>query len=209
MSVKIGIISDPHAHRSPLKEALDLFTDKHVDTILCAGDIAGYGDELLETVQLLIVSNCQSILGNHEIWYQQKDNSQNPVIADYFEQLPLNVQLECGQHKIYMVHASPPDLVEGGIRLFDKNEIIIPEQKIFWSDLLADFGFDILIVGHTHQVFAEQLGNTLVINPGSTAYNNSCAILSLPEMKVEFFPLSNKAISKIWNWGSNQIATDK
>ena len=209
MSIKIGIISDVHAHHSALKEALELFAENKVSTILCAGDIAGYGDELLETVQLLIGYKCQSILGNHEIWYQEQDNPGNPIISDYFEHLPFNVQIEYGQHKIYMVHASPPDLVEGGIRLLDKNGMIIPEQKDFWTVQLADFDYDVLVVGHTHQVFAEQLGNTLVINPGSTAYNNSCAILNLPGMNVDFFPLSSKKISKIWNWGTNQIASNR
>ena len=59
---------------------------------------------------------------------------------------------------------------------------------------------DVLIVGHTHQVFSEQLGDVLVINPGSTTFNHTCAILTLPEMKVDIFPLSNKEPILCWNW---------
>jgi predicted phosphodiesterase len=61
------------------------------------------------------------------------------------------------------------------------------------------------VVGHTHQVFTEQVGDILVVNPGSSAFNHSCAILSLPEMTVQVFPLSDREIEKTWNWGDHMI----
>ena len=62
---------------------------------------------------------------------------------------------------------------------------------------------DVLVVGHTHQLFTERLGGTLVINPGSTQFNHSCAILSLPDLEVRIFSLSNQAPLKSWNWGAH------
>ena len=47
---------------------------------------------------------------------------------------------------------------------------------------MKDIQGKVLLVGHTHQVFCEQLGNTLVINPGSTRFKRTCAILSLPDL---------------------------
>ena len=44
-----------------------------------------------------------------------------------------------------------------------------------------------------------------MVNPGSSAFNHSCAILSLPEMTVQVFPLSDKEIEKTWNWGDHMI----
>ena len=67
--MKIGLISDVHATVEPLREALALFRQNHVDTIICAGDTAGYGVELDETVKCLIESKCQIISGNHDTWY--------------------------------------------------------------------------------------------------------------------------------------------
>ncbi len=66
---------------------------------------------------------------------------------------------------------------------------------------MTNFKHDVLIVGHTHQVFAEQLGRTLVINPGSPRFNHCCAVLSLPDMTVEWFALSGEMINYTWNWG--------
>lgn len=75
-----------------------------------------------------------------------------------------------------------------------------------WSERLQRFEYDVLVVGHTHQVFAEHLANTLVINPGSTKFNHSCAILELPGLEFRVLPLSDKKVVKSWNWGTNQIA---
>ena len=67
--MKLGLISDVHATVEPLREALTIFRQNHVDTIICAGDTAGYGGELDQTVDLLIESKCQIISGNHDDWY--------------------------------------------------------------------------------------------------------------------------------------------
>ncbi len=101
-----------------------------------------------------------------------------------------------------MVHASPPESLMKGIKLLDYDGNLMPDQKAYWSTCLNPFDFDVLVVGHTHQVFARQLGSTLVINPGSTKFNHTCAILTLPDMAVEFFPLSGKTPITAWNWGT-------
>ena len=75
------------------------------------------------------------------------------------------------------------------------------DRKAQWKNALEKFDYDVLIVGHTHQVFSERLGNILIINPGSTKFNHTCAILTLPELTVQVFPLSNKEPLKVWHWG--------
>jgi len=201
MTIRIGLVSDIHAHPAPLSEALTLFEHHDVDLILCAGDIAGYGDSLDETVRLLSHSQCQSIAGNHEVWYLEKTEVTANQSCRYIESLPRTREFNLAGQKVFMVHASPPDAYTGGIRLLNKQCEMDPELVQYWRDHIAGFDYDVLIVGHTHQVFAEHLGSTLVINPGSTAYNHSCAILTLPESSVSFYPLSGKKIRKCWNWG--------
>lgn len=98
------------------------------------------------------------------------------------------------------VHATAASLLEG-IRLRDENGVLIPDQQTFWGERLRGFGFDVLVVGHTHQVFAEELGGVLVVNPGSTRFNHSCAILRLPELAVRILPLGGKPPLLAWNWG--------
>jgi len=112
-----------------------------------------------------------------------------------------------GKH-LYLVHASPPDSILDGIKLLDLDGNLIAEEKARWTERLQGFPHDVLLVGHTHQVFCEQLGDTLVINPGSTRFNHSCAVLSLPEMELEVFALSGKQPVRFWNWGVNQVRGD-
>ena len=199
---KLGLISDPHAYPEPVAEALSIFKKEQVDAIWCTGDIAGYGEGLEETFRLLQKSDCQSILGNHEIKYLKKNSELiDTDVNSYLDSLPRVMQQNIEGKTVYMVHASPPDSLMDGIRLLDQQGNIIESEKQDWTIRLNDFEHDVLIVGHTHQVFAEILGSTLVINPGSSQFNHSCVILSLPDLNVQWFALSGQSIKKSWNWG--------
>ena len=200
--MKIGIISDVHATPDPVQEALEIFAREGIETILCAGDIAGYGPDLDRTVQLLVESDCKSIIGNHDLWRLNHSDPEAEGESElYLRSLPTTVELCLAEKKIYMVHANPPESILGGIKLLDVKATMIAEQRDLWEQTLKEFPADLLVVGHTHQVFAERMGNLLVINPGSTVFNHTCAILHLPEMYVEFVPLSGKEPLLSWNWG--------
>ena len=202
MSEKIGLISDVHATPAPLGEALQILRTAGAETILCAGDIAGYGSRLEETIALLIASNCRVITGNHDLWWLERDDI-DPAgpVAGYLRGLPRVVTLAAMGRQVCMVHASPPGSVMDGIRLLDEKGVLIEAEKQRWRLILKNLACDVLVVGHTHQVFAERLGDLLVVNPGSTVFNHSCAILNLPGMEVEVFGLETKEPLLSWNWG--------
>ena len=202
MSIKIGLISDVHATPGPLREALAVFRENKVDIVLCAGDIAGYGTELEQTVELLINSECEIILGNHDVWFLNNPvNQDKKRLVSFFRKQPFVREFTIKGKRLYLVHGCPRRPLGKGIRLLDEYGNILLERKEQWRRYLDKFEFDVLIVGHTHQVFAERLANTLVINPGSTTYNHTCAVLSLPEMDLKILPLSNKVPLMSWNWG--------
>jgi putative phosphoesterase len=202
----IGLISDVHATPAPVAEALSIFEQAGVDQVFCAGDIAGYHDELEQTVALLAESGCEAVLGNHDLLYLDHygDETDNAAVA-YFRRLPASVETLIAGKRVYLVHAHPPDACHGGIKLLNREGQVQPDRIALWTQQLQLLDCDVLVVGHTHQVFAERVGNTLVVNPGSSAFNHSCAILRLPEMSVELIPLSGKAIERTWNWGDHVI----
>jgi putative phosphoesterase len=200
--VLLGLFSDVHATAAPVREALSIFERAGVDQVLCAGDIAGYHHEVEETVALLVDHDVQAVRGNHDLRYLERcgEEAQGRAAA-YFRQLPALIDLKVVGRRVYMVHAEPPDSCEGsGIRLLDQDGGVRPERAALWTRQLAASGYDVLVVGHSHQVFAEQLGNTLVVNPGSSVFNHSCAILRLPQMSVEILPLSGQPVRRTWNW---------
>lgn len=202
MSLKIGLISDVHATPAPVNEALTIFQREGITTILCAGDVAGYGEELEQTVELLIRNQCQVILGNHDLWQlSRSDDVANGPAEEYLRSLPAVMEFSAEGKKIFMVHASPAGYFMKGIKLLDENAELLRDQKKYWADNLETLTADVLIVGHTHQVFVERLGHILVVNPGSTLFNHTCAILTLPEMTVQILPLSDKTPVLSWNWG--------
>ncbi len=201
MTTQIGLISDVHASPIPLQQALELFARENVDKIICAGDIAGYFDSLESTIELLIQSNCKTIMGNHDQTYlDSRAAGGNHKSRDFLQALPLTLELRIEEKRILVVHAQPPSGQHGGIKLLRQNGDIDPQFKHHWSTRLEGLDQDILIVGHTHQVFAERLGEVLVINPGSSQFNHSCMILSLPDLKVRTFSLENRDIVKCWNF---------
>lgn len=202
MTTRLGLISDVHATSAPLKEALSIFEREQVDEIICAGDIAGYFEELEASIDALLEYGCSTIIGNHDQAYiethaDEVDSKQ----YSFLNSLPETLQYEIEGKRIYVVHAHPPASQHGGIKLLDVDGELIAEQRQYWQQKLQGENFDVLIVGHTHQVFAEQLGNVLTINPGSTQFNHTCMILSLPDMTVETFALEGKQVLKSWNWG--------
>jgi putative phosphoesterase len=200
--MKIGLISDVHATPGPLQEALVIFQDAEVDMILCAGDIVGYGHKPGPTVALLQEYDCQVIMGNHDLWWLEGGGRpEQGLTEDFLRGLPATVELTVSGKRIHMVHASPPESSLEGIKLLDEKAVLQSDQMFFWDNYLKGFPFDVLVVGHTHQVFSVTLGSVLVVNPGSTLFNHTCAILSLPEMEVEIFSLSGKEPVLSWNWG--------
>jgi len=201
MTTRIGLVSDVHSSPGPLGQALEVFSNEHVDQIICAGDIAGYYDTLAPTIELLAQSNCKAIVGNHDQSYLEKTSRDDESpIRTYLQLLPQTLDLEIEQKRVLVVHANPPSEQHGGIKLLDQQGQVMQDRKDEWSMTLAELEYDVLIVGHTHQVYAEQLGDVLVVNPGSTVFNHSCMILSLPGLSVQTFALGNQQIVKCWNF---------
>ena len=214
MSTRIGLISDVHSSPEMLAQALAIFAEEQVDEIICAGDIAGYYDSLLATVELLQQSGCKAIVGNHDqAWLEQNQTAANPEISTYLQQLPQTLELEIEGKRLFVVHANPPSEQHGGIKLRNRDGDLVEERLQDWSERLAAYDYDVLIVGHTHQVYAERMGNMLVINPGSVPFNHSCMILSLPDLGIRTFALGGRDIVKCWNFsmvfGQGSIAPGK
>ncbi len=201
MSTTIGLVSDVHSSPTPLRQALDIFEREKVDAIICAGDIAGYYDSLAPTIGLLQQSGCKTVLGNHDqIYLAGPAREDDLAVRAYLQQLPLTLNFEIEQTRLLVVHASPPAEQHGGIKLLDQQGGVIEERRQEWIANLSAVDCEVLIVGHTHQVYALQLGDVFVVNPGSSVFNHSCMILSLPDLTVQSFALGGNEIVKCWNF---------
>jgi len=199
--MRIGLLSDIHADPEPLGEALRIFTARGVDMVLCAGDIAGYGEHLPECIELLKTHACKVVLGNHDLWHLEDWQGPPRETEAYLRDLPRFFAMQIEEVDLHMVHASPLDPLNEGISLRAVDGSLRPDACRTWRSTLSGYRCDVLVVGHTHQVFAVELGRVLIVNPGSCHFNHSCAILHLPHREVEVVPLLGQQPLLSWNFG--------
>jgi putative phosphoesterase len=195
----IGLLADIHAHPASLEDALRRFEAASVEHILCAGDIAGYFDELDACIRLLDAYRVECVQGNHDRHHADRHPG-NPAAA-WLRRLPASRHLVLEDRRIHLVHDTPLDNSDSGIRLLDRDGQWIESAVEDWTQRLKDLDCDILVVGHSHQVFARRMDGLLLINPGSTAFNHAAALLELPGERVEFIPLQGKPLLPSWNFG--------
>jgi putative phosphoesterase len=185
--MKIGIVSDIHAHPQALRRTLEDMPS--VDKVLCAGDVISDYRFCAETVDILQRAQVQCIQGNHESsffggrnpdYLRKCQREFAPDLLDFLASAPLSLEFEVAGGKVLMVHASPWEP-------FD--EYIYPHspQLARFAQLPRDF----VIFGHTHVPMVHQANGVTVINPGSCSQprdqdrRGSYAILDLDRRVVE------------------------
>ena len=185
--MKIGIVSDIHAHPEALRRTLEDMPS--VDRMLCAGDVISDYRFCAETVDILQRARVHCIQGNHETSFYGGCNPHYlrkcqqefaPDLLDFLALAPLSLEFEAAGAKVLMVHATPWEPYD---------EYIYP-----LSPQLARFAqlpYDFVIFGHTHVPMVHRAGEVTVINPGSCSQprdqdrRGSYAILDLENRGVE------------------------
>jgi len=141
--MKIAIMSDSHENWANLKKAIEISNTEGCTELLFAGDlIAPPGIAILEEFN----GNVHFIWGNNE--------AERAQMTRYFD----------ASAKITLEYtAKNGNYYEGeldGIKIFMTHE---PR----FAELAAKSGeFNLCIHGHTHEYRNEQVGNTLLVNPG-------------------------------------------
>ncbi len=64
--MKYAIISDIHANLEALKKAMSIIEERHVDEIVCLGDVVGYGANPNECVDIVRRGCSAVVMGNHD-----------------------------------------------------------------------------------------------------------------------------------------------
>jgi len=151
--MKYAIISDIHANLEALKKAMSIINEKHVDEIVCLGDVVGYGANPNECVEIVRSSCSAVVLGNHDeaALDPAGPHDFNPIAQKAIEwtagQLTeesrsfLSSRPMCvKKDDILLVHSSPrsPELWDYVINAEDAGEAI------------RYFEENICFIGHTH-----------------------------------------------------------
>ncbi|MEA2630768.1 MAG: hypothetical protein QOE66_987 [Chloroflexota bacterium] len=190
----LGLIADIHADHRALEAALRHLDHLGVATILCAGDVVGYGTHPDAVVDLLRERAIPCVRGNHDRWALERRQviglrgwrgaELSETTWEYLRGLPPNLRVACGGRPIVVYHGSPAA----------DTEYVTPYKPIpesvekFWDESDAE----VLVLGHTHIPMVERTPRGTIINPGSvlgvsgvqTSY--SFAVVELDELAVRW-----------------------
>lgn len=150
---RFAFISDIHGNLEALEAVLASIRDRGIDTVLCLGDVVGYGANPVECLDMLAQRGIFTILGNHDeavVDASQRDrfNQTARVALDYtcdvlsadHEELIRRMPRIADLDDVTLCHSSPVD---------DGDSDYIHDQE---KAALAYGGFvnHCLFVGHTH-----------------------------------------------------------
>jgi putative phosphoesterase len=170
--MRILILADIHANWA----ALRAINEPH-DLCLCVGDLVDYGLEPSPCIDWVKRQARYVVRGNHD-----HGAAQNVIVSGqngfkyltgvtrpltrarlaedelrYLATLPLTMMVTIEDLRFLLVHATPRDPLD---------EYVLADTEM-WQRRLQDVDADVICCGHTHQPYILEVGDKLVINPGS------------------------------------------
>jgi putative phosphoesterase len=170
--MRILLLADLHANWPALQAIKEPF-----DACLVLGDLVDYALEPTPCIEWVKQRATYAVRGNHDhgvaqsVKVQGKNGfkyltgvtrqvTQERISADdrrFLGALPVSKRVTLDGVKFLMVHATPRDPLD---------EYSIADVD-FWARRLVDVDAQVICVGHTHHPYILEVGDKLVINPGS------------------------------------------
>jgi putative phosphoesterase len=170
--MRILVLADIHANWA----ALQAITDPH-DVCLFLGDLVDYGVEPAPCIDWVRQRAAFAVRGNHDhgaaqdirvegkTGFRYLTGITRPLTRErlsepdrrYLAGLPLTRMVTLNDTRFLMVHATPRDPLD---------EYALPDVD-FWARRLVGIDANVVCVGHTHTPYVLEVGDKLVINPGS------------------------------------------
>ncbi|GFZ34149.1 phosphoesterase [Clostridium zeae] len=172
--MRIAVISDIHSNLYALIRVIEDIDTQNVDTVICLGDLVGYGPQPNEVIAMVKRRGFLCIKGNYDTsvvdngftyirdtninsfslpWTVEELRASNKY---YLENLPDSISLKIDNRKILFVHGSPNKIDE---YLYENNPDL--------DTIVDEIDEDILVCAHTHMPMVKQLKNKMIINGGS------------------------------------------
>jgi putative phosphoesterase len=170
--MRILLVADIHANW-PALQALD----EPCDVCFCLGDLVDYALEPAPCLEWVRRRAHYTVRGNHDHGVAQNVTvfgrngfkyltsvtralTRERLGADdlrFLAGLPVTQAVTLDETRFLLVHATPRDPLDE----------YAPPDPAFWARRLQGIDADVVCVGHTHQPYVLEVGDKLVINPGS------------------------------------------
>lgn len=187
MSLRLALVSDIHGNLAALEAALAEIERAAPDRILILGDLVQNGPrpaEVIDAVQALEAAGAHVIAGNTDIavadgdytaafpWLDEVPASHRAVAEwtreqlsdeqlEYLRRLPAERRIAFGDDLVLGTHGSPGSQTLGLPADLDP---AITVQRVTRTDART------IACGHTHLAEVRELGQKLIVNPGSCGY---------------------------------------
>lgn len=204
--MKIAVISDIHANIYALINLLEDIDNEKVDTIICLGDLVGYGPHPNEVISMIRRRHILCVKGNYDNSVVDNEYSyirETPINSFslpwtvnalreenriFLENLPLSFSLNIANKRLLFVHGSPNKI----------NEYLLQDDDNT-VDTMKSLDADVLICAHTHLPAIKDFNNKIYVNSGSVGKpkigrpNSTYCILNINKndgLKVQIKELS-------------------
>jgi putative phosphoesterase len=171
--MRILLLADVHANWPALQAVA---AEPH-DLCICLGDLVDYGVEPAPCIAWVKEHARYAVRGNHDHGVAQNVTLQartgfkyltsvtRPINRErlseqdlrFLARLPITRLVTIDNSRFLLVHASPRDPLD---------EYVVADKEL-WARRLQNVEADVVCVGHTHQPYVLEVGDKLVINPGS------------------------------------------
>ena len=171
--MRILLIADIHANWP----ALQAVAAEKFDVCLCVGDLVDYGLEPQPCVVWVREHCLHYVRGNHDhcvaqnvivtgrAGYKYLTGETRPLTRERLDEgglrflanMPVTRMVTLDNTRFLLAHASPRDPLD---------EYAPPDPE-FWTRRLQNVEADVVCIGHTHLPYVLEVGDKLVINPGS------------------------------------------
>jgi putative phosphoesterase len=176
--VKLALLGDIHGNDRALVAVLGAASNANVDRLLVTGDLVGYYFAPAKVLDLLSNWDRHIVSGNHELmlatsrtdsaYLSRVERRHGSGLRIAMEQLnskqldelctlPHSLELEIDGIRMLLCHGSPWDL----------DHYVYPDSAPELLAHCASGNYDLVVMGHTHYPMLKEIGNTLLVNPGS------------------------------------------
>ena len=181
--MRVAILADIHANLPALEAVLRDIAGRGVEGLLHLGDLVGYGPHPDAVVARVREQQIGGVVGNYDLAVYHPDAREGaarylrPDLSAAGWEAYLWTRDHVGAATREMLAALPAQLrIEEGARCFlfthgspeRPDEYLLPDTpEARLRELFEGSGADVLVVGHTHLPQAREMGNRLLLNPGS------------------------------------------
>lgn len=198
--MRIAVISDIHGNIYSLMRVLENIDSENVDSIVCLGDLVGYGPHPNEVVSLIRRRNILCIKGNYDasvvdndFTYIRETNTNSfslPWTVEelrtfnryYLDNLPNSISLNIQNKDILFVHGSPRKINE-----------YVTENYSEMEEVIKSANCDILVCAHTHIPYYKEINGKFIVNCGSVGKPKN----GTPNATYAILEIENKKMPKV------------